>query len=201
MFLSGPDQTSPDVRRLYDEDIAEDGYVMNLTRMWAHVPAVYDAFATFAAGAAAETGGLSIRDKGVLVAALAATLGDSYCATAWRTRLADASSPELSAGVLRGDDSALEPREQALARWARLVAGNPSSTTADDVDALRAVGFTDPQIAALTCYIAARVAFSSVNDALGAQPDRQLAEPDRQLAEQAPDAVRAVITFGRPSGT
>lgn len=194
MFLSDPDESSPDVRRLYDEDIADDGYVMNLTRMWAHVPTVYDAFVEFTTRAAAATGGLSVRDKGVVVTALASTLGDSYCAIAWGTRLADASSPETSAAVLSGDDTGLDAREQALARWARLVTRGPSGTTADDVEALRAVGFTDPQIAALTCYIAARIAFATVNDALGAQPDRR-------LADQAPDAVRAVITFGRPSGT
>lgn len=194
MFLSEPDETNPDVRRLYDADLADDGYVMNLTRAWAQVPQVSDAFDRFAGSAAAAAGDLSFRDKGVLVSAMASTLGDSYCATAWGTRLADASSPATSAQVLGGDDTGLTRREQALARWARLVTRDPSSTTASDIDALRAVGFTDPQIAALTCYIAARIAFSTVNDALGARPDRQ-------LAEAAPDAVRAAITFGRPAGT
>jgi hypothetical protein len=37
-----------------------------------------------------------------------------------------------------------------------------------------------------------RVAFSLVNDALGAQPDRQ-------LAERAPAPVRQAVTFGRPT--
>jgi len=194
MFLSEPDETDPDVRRLYDADLADEGYVMNLTRAWAHVPDVTAAYERFARTAAAAAGELSLRDKGVVVTAMAATLGDSYCATAWGTRLAEASSAEVSVAVLTGDATGLDPREQALARWTRLVTRDPNSTTPTDVEELRAVGFTDRQIAALTCYIAARIAFATVNDALGSRPDRQ-------LAEQAPEAVRAAITFGRPAGT
>jgi alkylhydroperoxidase family enzyme len=195
MFLSEPDETSPGVRRLYDADLADDGYVMNLTRVWAHVPEVTEAYERFVGSASAAAGELSFRDKGVVIAAMAATLGDSYCATAWGARLAGASSPETSAAVLSGgDDPGLDERERALARWARLITRDPSGASAGDVDELRAVGLTDPQIAGLTCYIAARIAFATVNDALGARPDRQ-------LAEQAPEAVRAAITFGRPPGT
>ncbi|WP_324275154.1 hypothetical protein [Blastococcus brunescens] len=44
---------------------------------------------------------------------------------------------------------------------------------------------------ALTLYASLRVAFSTVNDALGARPDQQ-------LLQNAPSAVRAAVTFGRP---
>ena len=74
--------------------------------------------------------------------------------------------------MLRGDDSALDDDERVLARWARQIARDPNSTTAADVEALRAAGFDDAQILAITVYVALRIAFSSVNDALGAQPDR-----------------------------
>jgi hypothetical protein len=48
-------------------------------------------------------------------------------------------------------------------------------------------------------YVAFRLAFSTVDNALGA-------EPDRQLAESAPPGVREAVDFGRrpaafPSGT
>ena len=45
----------------------------------------------------------------------------------------------------------------------------------------------------MTLFVAARLAFSTVNDALGAAPDRE-------LTERAPAPVRAAVTFGRPSG-
>jgi hypothetical protein len=43
-------------------------------------------------------------------------------------------------------------------------------------------------------FVALRIAFATVNDALGARPDRT-------LSERAPEAVRAAVTFGRPVGT
>jgi len=36
-FLEEP-PVSPQVRALYDEDLADDGYVSNGSRLWAHQP-------------------------------------------------------------------------------------------------------------------------------------------------------------------
>ena len=40
-FLAEP-PASPEVERLYDADTSGQGYVMNLTRLWAHQPAAMD---------------------------------------------------------------------------------------------------------------------------------------------------------------
>jgi alkylhydroperoxidase family enzyme len=85
----------------------------------------------------------------------------------------------------------LTDRERALAAWARRLADDANGTGAGDVEALRAAGYDDAQILAITAYVALRIAFSTVNDALGVQP-----EPE--MAELAPVAVRAVVTYGRP---
>ena len=66
------------------------------------------------------------------------------------------------------------PAERALADWARKVAGDANATTVEDVQALRDAGFSDQQVFAITVYVAARMAFSTVNDALGATPDVEL---------------------------
>jgi alkylhydroperoxidase family enzyme len=99
----------------------------------------------------------------------------------------------IAAGVLTGDDSVLDEGEQALARWARQLARDPNGTTPEDVQALRDAGFDDAAILALTHYVALRLAFSTVNDALGAKPDHALAD------DVAPE-VRAAVTWGRPAG-
>jgi uncharacterized peroxidase-related enzyme len=188
-----PPEVSPDVQRLYDEDVEDAGYVMNLTRLWAQQPGASQLF-TDLLGRVAEAGALDRRRRGVLVAACASTLGDAYCSLAWGTRLADEAGAEVAAGVLRGDDSGLTEDERALARFARLVARDPNATQPGDVQALRDAGLSDEQVFAVTLYVSLRVAFSSVNDALGARPDRQ-------LVERAPAAVRAAVTFGRsPAG-
>ena len=81
-----------------------------------------------------------------------------------------------------------------MAAWARKVAKDPNSTTPADIEELRNSGLDDDQIFAITVFAALRLAFSTVNDALGAQPDAQ-------LAESLPPEVRSAVTFGRPVAT
>jgi hypothetical protein len=49
----------------------------------------------------------------------------------------------------------------------------------------------DYEIFEATAFIAFRLAFSAINDALGAAPDKQ-------LADAAPGPVRAAVSYGRP---
>ena len=188
-FLPDP-EPDPAVDEFYAEDLDELGYVMNGSRLWGRHPESWEALFGLV-GIATELGRLSFRQRGILVTATAATMGDSYCSMAWGNKLAAKAGPEIAAGVLRGDDSGLDPVERVLAVWARQVARDPNGTTAADVQALRDAGFDDMQIFAITVYVAARLAFSTVNDALGSTPDVE-------LAASLPQAVRDAVTFGRP---
>jgi uncharacterized peroxidase-related enzyme len=166
--------------------------VMNLSRLWAWRPDVHSAFSALRAQLTGASS-LSPRELGVLVCATAASLGDSYCALAWGARLAGSSDASTAAAVLRASQSdAMTAREQALSVWARKVSKNPNATVREDVENLRSAGFSDKEIFEATAFIALRMAFSTVNDALGAHPDWQ-------LAEAAPPEVRSAVTFGRPS--
>lgn len=182
--------SSPGAQRLFDDDIKGLGYVMNSSRLWAHDPAALDALSELL-GHVTRAGSLTHRQRAILISCCASTIGDAYCSLAWGNKLADDVGAEVAARVLRGDDTPLDNRDRALARWARQLAGDPNSTTAADVEMLRAEGFDDAQIFDITLYAALRIAFSSVNDALGARPDRQ-------LAADVPADVRAAVDFGRP---
>ncbi|MGD9703185.1 MAG: methyltransferase domain-containing protein [Acidimicrobiia bacterium] len=188
-FLAVP-ASSPAVQRLYDDDVEELGYVMNSSKLWAHQPdAQIGLFGLL--GQVAGAGSLSFRQRGILVTACASALGDAYCSLAWGNKLAGAAGADLAAGVLQGDDDRLERSERAMARWARKITRDPNATDAGDVQALRDAGFDDATIFAITAFVALRIAFSTVNDALGARPDHA-------LAESVPAAVRDAVTFGRP---
>jgi uncharacterized peroxidase-related enzyme len=187
-FLDEP-ETTPRVQELYDADVAADGYVMNLSRVWAYQPDAHDQLFALL-GLVAVTGGLSMRDRGILVTACASTMGDSYCSLAWGRKLRHEADPALAAAVLSGSDDGLDDRERAMAVWARLVAADPNATTAADVAALHDAGLTDVEIFAITTFVALRRAFSTVNDALGAVPDDE-------LRASAPTQVRDVVTWGR----
>ena len=135
--------------------------------------------------------GLSFRQRGILVTAAASALGDSYCSLAWGGKLGEASDPAVAAGVLTGSDAGLTDQEKAMAAWARKVARDPNATTPADIQALRDAGLDDGQIFAITAFVALRLAFSTINDSLGAQPDAQ-------LAASLPREVREAVTYGRP---
>ena len=77
-----------------------------------------------------------------------------------------------------------------MAAWARRVAADPNATTPADIQALRDSGLGDGQIFAITAFVALRLAFSTINDSLGAQPDAQ-------LAQSLPPEVREAVTYGR----
>ena len=187
-FLEAP-PASPGVQRLYDGDLADRGFVMNLSTVWAHDPEARLALVELLDGVA-RRGGLSMRERGILISACASTLGDSYCSLAWGARLAEEAGPDVAAAVLTGTDEGLTDAERALAAWARSVTADPNAITAADVEALRAAGLDDARIFAVTAFVALRQAFSTVNDALGAAPDPQ-------LRDDAPPAVRDAVTWGR----
>lgn len=188
-FLGVPEATV-EAQRLFDEDTAELGYVMNVSRLWAYQPATLTGLFTLL-GQANSTDRLSLRQRSILVTACASAFGDSYCSLAWGSKLAKASDAQTAARVLEGVDDGLSSSERAMAAWARKVARDPNGTTAVDVQALRDAGFRDSQIFTMTVFVALRLAFSTVNDALGLRPDAA-------LRATAPALVRDAVTFGRP---
>ena len=188
-FLEEP-QPSPQVQALYDEDLADGDYVWNVSRLWAHQPDTIRALFELMS-AAFKPSGLSFRQRGILVTAAASTLGDAYCSLAWGGTLAGVSDADLAAGILNGGDAGLTDQEKAMAAWARKVVRDPNATTPADVQELRDAGLDDEKIFAITAFVALRLAFSTINDALGAQPDAE-------LAESLPAEVRKAVTYGRP---
>jgi uncharacterized peroxidase-related enzyme len=191
-FLGEP-PVSPEAQALYDDDLADDGYVWNVSRLWAHQPETLKRLFELMSQAFTLSG-LTFRQRGILVTAAASALGDSYCSLAWGGKLGQASDAATAAGVLTGSDTGLTDQEKALAAWARKVATDPNATTPADIQALRDAGLDDGQIFAVTSFVALRLAFSTINDSLGAQPDAE-------LARSLPPEVREAVTYGRPAAS
>jgi alkylhydroperoxidase family enzyme len=187
-FLGEP-ATSDAQQAMYDANIADDGFVWDNTRLWAHDPALNSAFGA-ALSAAGKASGLTLREKAMLVIGQAKAIGDSFCSLAWSRWLSEAGHTDVAVAVLQNDVAPLDERERVLAKWAVAVARDPNGTTAADVDELRSVGFSDPQIFALTLFTSLRLAMSATNDALGARPDLA-------LAEMLDPAIREAVTWGR----
>ena len=193
MFIAAPED-STDTAHLYRSSAESHGFVMNLTRAWAWRTDVFESFAALRSQLTTKSS-LSKREQAVIVCATAATLRDSYCSLAWGKTLAAEAGADLAAAVIGSSaHDGLSARDQALAEWARKVVANPNATSSQDVSALQAAGFTEKEIFEATVFIAFRLAFSTVNDALGVKPDWE-------LAESVPKEVRAAVTFGRPAAT
>jgi uncharacterized peroxidase-related enzyme len=189
MFLSTPPADGL-VQDIYGDSESEDGFVANFIRLWCWRPQVHLAYTKTRAMLLDQTE-LSPRETAVLNSATACTLRDSYCSIAWGTRLANLIDSATAGALLRREETpALSKREQALVAWVAAVVAQPSGTTRHDVEKLQAAGFSELEIFDATALVAFRLAFSTVNNALGARPDRQ-------LANEAPLEVLASVNYGR----
>lgn len=187
MFIQTP-ESSPEVSAMYEGNAKAQGFVMNLARAWAWRPDVFGGFAALRNQLSAN---MPKREQAVIVCAMASQLGDSYCSLAWGKTLAQEAGPDAAAAIIKGTpDASLATRDTALAEWTRKVVADPNATGQSDVDQLRAAGFSDREIFEATVFVAFRLAFSTVNDALGIAPDWQ-------LAQAAPPQVRSSVDYGR----
>lgn len=190
MFLDEPG--TAEAAAYLEKERAASGYVMNLERAWAWRPDVAQAFG-LVRRQLVETTGLAPREIALLACTTARVLGDSYCSLAWGTKLAGMRGAVAVAEVLRGiDPPASTAREIVLRGWAEQVVRDPNGTSASQVERLRNAGLTDREIFEATVHVAFRLAFSVVNDALGAIPDHE-------LISAAPAQVQAAVTYGRHS--
>ena len=184
--------TTPASEALCREDMDDVGFVMNVTRLWSWQPSTVQELFDLMSRATKDR--LTFRQRGLIVLATASTISDSYCSTAWGHKLTPTIGADVAARVLKGDDSALPPIEQTMTAWIRRVMHNATTTTPNDIDELRGAGIDDDMIFAMTFYAAMRMAFSTVNNALGAHPDHQ-------FRTSAAQRVLAAIDYGRPMGS
>ena len=189
MFLGEPNDAQ--ARAYFDDICAKEDYVSNFNRAWAWRADLARAFVALRMQLMERTT-LTERELALLVCTTARTIGDSYCSLAWGSKLATLTSAAVAADVLRGAHaSALTTREAALERWAEQVVRDPNGTTEQHIETLRRAGFDEREIFEATAFVGFRLAFSTINDALGARPDHQ-------LVDAAAPEVRAAVTYGRP---
>ncbi len=119
-------------------------------------------------------GGMDRRTFELATVAAARALRSTYCTVAHALFLRDVcGDPETVATLASGGD--LTERDAAIVAFAAHVARDADTITQDDVDALRAVGLSDADVADVVFAASARAFFTKVLDALGARLDPQIA--------------------------
>ena len=160
----------------------------NSTKAFGHRPAVYAAWRQLGS----TIGGTMDRRRYELATVAAArVLRSSYCSLAHGKVLAEQFlGPERTIALATGAVDALDPLDAEIVRFATLVAREPASVTAQDVERLRALGLSDEEVLDVVLAVAARCFFSTVLEALGFQADPAFRALDPELRE--------ALTVGRP---
>jgi len=179
-----------DAAGLMAADRAADGYVRNYTRLFARRPAVYAAWAALNGSIKA---GMDLRRYELATVAAARQLRSSYCTLAHGKVLADRfmSPDEVRDLVAKRSTDAIDELEAAVMGLAEKVAADATSVTRADVEHLLALGASETDVLDVVLAAAARCFFSTVLDAMGA-------EPDSAYAEQLPADLAEALTVGRP---
>ena len=187
-WIGTPEESGDAVATAYDKDRATLGYVANYTKVFAHRPDVLAAWQGLN-GAIKASMDLRIYELATLAAAL--RLRSSYCSLAHGAVLADrhVGSDALPGIVADPRTAGLTDVEVAVMTLADKVAAGAANMTAEDLKELRDLGLDDAAVLDVVFAAAARCFFSSVLDAVGAEPDAAY----RRLDE----SVREALTIGR----
>ena len=184
------DEAPPVLAELYEADRMKFGYVPNLTRAFSLRPGVYAAWRELIGAIQA---GMDLRRYELATVAAARNLRSSYCMLAHGSVLTSRFlEPEtLRAIVADHRNSGLDEVDVAVMDLAEKVADDATSVTQADIDRLRELGLTDPEILDIVLAAAARCFFSKVLDGVGALPDRE-------YTDQLEPGLREALTVGRP---
>jgi len=172
-----------DTAALYEQEIAQRGYVPNFIRAFSLRPEVYRAWQQL-------NGEVRARDSRryeLATFAAARRLRSSYCSLVHGKVLAD---QFLEADAVPGLPSGLDQVDTAVMELAEKVVADATSVTDADMERLRTLGLTDEEIVDVVLAAAARCFFSKTLDALGVQPDAVFGELE--------PAFRDPLVVGRP---
>ena len=183
-----PEEAAGPVKELYDQELADQGYVANYTRAFSRRPEV---LAGWQALKNAITSGMDHRLYELTTVAAATAIRSSYCSLVHGQILATRYyQPDRVASIAADETAgALDAADAAVVRFARKVAQEADKVTLADVDELRDLGFSDDDIHNVILAAAARCFFSKVLDATGTLPDAALRE--------IPEQLRSALTVGR----
>lgn len=173
---------------MYDRQQKHYGYVPNYATVFSHRPEVLRRWAELLSAIKRP---LDKRTFELATFAAAQELKSTLCTLAHGKALLEFFTAADVVAMARGETPpSLSAADAALMRFARAVARDASSVTADDVAELKAHGYTDAQVFDIAATAAGRAFFTKVIESLGVATDAPLEQMDAEL--------RAALTVGRP---
>jgi len=192
MFLASIDEEAAKgpVADYYAQQRQAWGFLPNYAACFATRPDVAEAWNALNS---TVRSGMDRRRFEIATIAAARSLRSTYCTAAHSTFLRDLCADEATMRSIAEQPSGagLAVQDRAVFEFATKVAVDASSVEQSDVDALRTVGLSDPEIADVVFAVAARAFFTKVLDGLGSKLDAQTA------SSIGPELLNAMIV-GRP---
>lgn len=183
------DQIGADVRAMYARQQAHYGYVPNYAHVFCHRPQVMQLWAQLQSGIKRH---VDPRRYELATFAAACALRSTLCSLAHGKALLKFFSSEDVQAIARGSNPAsLTSAEVAMLVFARKVARDATSVTREDVERLKAQGFSDGEIFDVAAIAAARAFWTKLIDALGVEADVP--------ARSADESFTQAMTVGRPA--
>jgi uncharacterized peroxidase-related enzyme len=186
-----------------DEDVAEGDvaeYYAGQRAAWGFLPNYAPAFSSrpdvaraWNALNGAVRGGMDRRRFEIVTIAAARARRSTYCTAAHSAFLRDVCDDDAAVQAIaeHPDGEGLSAQDRAVYAFAHQVATDAAAVDQQDVDALRALGLSDADVADVVFAAAARCFFTAVLDGLGTQLDEQTARTF------APALLQAMVV-GRP---
>ena len=183
------EDASEEVRKLFEQAREERGYVPNYLRLFAHRPAVYDAWRGLLGSI---TVNMDPRRYELATVAAARKMRSTYCTLAHGKVLLDRF---LEAGQLREvavdhHAAGLDDVDVAVMDLAEKVADDATAVIPADIERLRELGLSDTEILDVVLTAAVRAFYSKTLDALCVEADALFNELQPELRES--------LVVGRP---
>jgi uncharacterized peroxidase-related enzyme len=177
-----------DVRAMYERQQSHYGYLPNYATVFCHRPEIMRLWAQLQSGIKRH---MDKRRFELVTFVAANALRSTLCSLAHGRALTEFFSEEDVQAMARGEAPAsLSAAEGAMLAFGRKVARDATSVTAEDIQQLKAHGFSDAEIFDITATAAARAFWTKVIDSLGVEADPPMRAMNNDFAE--------ALTVGRP---
>ena len=185
------DEANGPLKEMYDAELQNNGSVDNTAQAFCLRPAVYMAWNNLLGNIRSN---MDVRRYELVTIAAASRLRCSYCTLAHGEVLRSRffSAEQVEAIVQDYHHAGLESAEVAMMAYAEKIVLNAYKVTPEEIDGLRAHGFSDADILDIALTAAARSFISKVIDAVGVEPDEKYMDVE--------SALRQTLTVGRPFG-
>ncbi len=192
MFLQtiGEEDATGRVAEIYAAQKAQLGFTMSATRCFTARPDLLPIYAEFYDKVRAGFS-LGMREWRLITLVAAKHIRSTYCCYVYGKQLiADLGSKEAVLAVQRDFRTAgLSEKEIEMLAYAEKITKDASQIARTDIDRLRSVGFTDPQICDIALCAGFRNFVSRFFDATGAGPEEAFIDGDEEF--------RAAMTVGK----